>query len=147
MTTSPKKFRIWARQRENDPPRMYDTADHDCPHISVDGNAHAFSCQADTGWGQGGGDSVRWHMAIVIQYTGVDDNNGVPLYETDVVETEMGRAQIGFQHGFFCLNWLEVGGSFSHCNVELLGSTWKGRKREKLVRLGNGYENPALLTA
>lgn len=122
------------------------TMHDDSYHVDQEGDV--FECSGGSYANEMGGMagySDRQSGCIVLQFTGEKDDNGAKLFETDVVDTELGHAVIGFQHGFFCLNWLEADGTGSDAHVELLGCTWKGRKRERLVRLGNSLENPELL--
>lgn len=137
MSTSPKQFMVWNGKAFEDDYGL---------HITVD-DGRVYECSSGS-YGGGHcdmpGGSDHQEGRTVIQYTGVNDDAGAKLYETDVVDTELGRAVIGFQHGFYCLNWLEDDGGISECNVELIGNDWKGRKREYLIRLGNSLENPEL---
>ena len=136
MSSSPKKFMAW---NGKDYEEWF--------HVNSD-DGGAFECSDGSyasemgGWP---GSSERQKTWVVVQYTGVNDDNGVELFEGAVVDTELGRAVIGFQHGFFCLNWLNDDGTLSGSGVELIGFDWKGRKREKLVRIGDRYCNPELV--
>lgn len=143
MSKRPIKFRAYGHEHDDKSGgiKMF-SADYGF-HLSTDGG-ELFSCHEGDAWGSSS--YVDKHpLLVLMQYTGVNDDNGVELYEDDVVDTELGHAVIGFQHGFFCLNWLDDDGSRNDANVELLGCNWKGREREKLVLVGNIHENPELV--
>ncbi len=77
----------------------------------------------------------------LMEYTGVDDTQGLKIWEDDVVSTGGNNYRVIFQHGFFGLSSVE----FPDTYVDLLACDWKGRGRQDLLVRGNIHENPELL--
>lgn len=84
---------------------------------------------------------------VLMQYTGVDDKNGTPIYEGDIVEgTCLGfcdddefKDVVEYGNGSFCFSkekWKD--GTYDWYSLENYDS-------EDLLVLGNIYENPELL--
>jgi uncharacterized phage protein (TIGR01671 family) len=97
-----------------------------------------------------GGDLLcNFQKGQLMQYTGLDDKNGIRIYEGDILEgqfsnftnltkdTELVRAEVVFKEGMFCIEYKEL-----HT-----GTTY--RKLLDLscfVIIGNIYQDPELLT-
>jgi uncharacterized phage protein (TIGR01671 family) len=81
--------------------------------------------------------------AILLQFTGLNDKNGIPIYEDDIVHVYYGVGKVVFNAGCFMIAWL----SDREANMELLSmQNYKtGRIREDLVVTGNIWENPEML--
>lgn len=84
---------------------------------------------------------------IILQYTGVDDKNGTPIFEGDIVEgmclgyydDEEFKDVVEFSKGSFCFSkekWKD--GTYDWYSLENYDS-------EDLVVVGNIYENPDML--
>lgn len=84
---------------------------------------------------------------IIMQYTGVDDKSGTPIYEGDIVkgmclgyyDDEEFKDVIEFRNGSFCFSkekWKD--GTYDWYSLENYDS-------EDLEVVGNIYENPDML--
>lgn len=78
------------------------------------------------------------HRFIVMQYTGLKDENGFELYEGDIIQNDAAKWVVIFNTGCFCAK--RISGSDGTQNIHLALRAIQGKKR-----IGNIYENPELL--
>lgn len=75
-------------------------------------------------------DSFAWENIELMQYTGLKDKNGTPIFEGDIVKTPSGECEVEFDYGKF--EPIDASGEY-------------GWLHSQLEIIGNIYENPELL--
>lgn len=88
--------------------------------------------------------SIPSKVNIIMQFTGLQDQNGVDIYENDIVirnenacdGTYISKYKVGYEKNYFCLEILQ-----SH--IFKKGAIIKNMEQCEVI--GNIYENPELL--
>lgn len=70
---------------------------------------------------------------ILMQYTGIDDINGVKIYEKDIISAEMDFGPAGYSKRNITVSYHRVDGyGWNYLNtdtIEVIGNTYEGVKR------------------
>lgn len=77
---------------------------------------------------------------VLMQYTGLKDNNGVYIYEGDVLRDSESIVIVKFVDGEFSVDYMNMGGEWRK-----YGSLFKYLKDYEGEVIGNVYKNPELL--
>ncbi len=90
--------------------------------------------------------------ATPMQFTGLKDIDNIDCYENDIIKAVWGEdindeifgiGKVIFNCGCFMIEWIDD----KEANMELLGMIYKTGRPRVFKILGNGFENPELLTA
>ncbi|WP_373717698.1 MULTISPECIES: YopX family protein [Jeotgalibaca] len=84
----------------------------------------------------------RPHEVVLMQFTGLEDKNGVDICEGDIVEfipfeTSINNCVVKFERGTFKMELIRSGSARMLCNY----------REDEIEIIGNIYENPGLLEA
>jgi len=115
------KFRlwdVWSKQMRTDDLSM---------RMSIDDNGELNSMNAMS------------QKNIVMQFTGLFDKSGTPIYEGDIVQEDGVKGTVIFQAGAFMIDW-----EMEDVLVDPVGFDSQNRSRD-LEILGNIYQHPHLL--
>lgn len=80
---------------------------------------------------------ARYHNSVVMQYSGIEDQDQNLIFEHDIVQTPYGIGEVIFHAGCFMIQWLN-----SDAYMELLGiEDYKtGRPRKAIRVLGGKFD-------
>ncbi len=87
---------------------------------------------------------VEFGECELMQFTGLEDKNGVEIYEGDIVREQRKR----FKDRYFVVEWLSGIGSYSFQPVDKKAKSWPCFNigtAKNLEIVGNIYENKELL--
>lgn len=131
------KFRAWDGKRiRYDVTGFEHGSLNEMRGVFLDGDYYAISESSDR---QDGDSAVR---AVVMQFTGLHDRNGVEIYEGDIVFNKYGNELVKFETKDF--------GSCGCCYEQFVGSGFKAEGvvlGDKCEVIGNIYQNLELLDA
>lgn len=148
------RFRAWVKGLKKDLSlpdlKIFDYKEEDFPKMA---NALAVYSETDFTFRNGLGiSSSAEYDAILMQYTGLKDRNGVEIYEGDILEInqEIGDGTLksrGFVKYHECCFIVERGGEkVSYNNGKFLEFiNWPNEYFKNCKAIGNIYENPELL--
>lgn len=140
------KFRAWVKSKDSmvDVIAIEQTPDEEYPHGWI-------ACP----WEQGFNESIdtqekdcvfKTEDVVLMQYTGLKDKNGTPIFENDIVEHYGEVFEVVFDEGAFLIN-----GISTRINPDGSEYTVRGdllmNQDDVLVVIGNRWENPDLLPA
>ncbi|MDR6794710.1 putative phage protein (TIGR01671 family) [Pseudarthrobacter oxydans] len=83
-------------------------------------------------------DDAMDNGAVLMQYTGVEDKNGVEIYEGDIVANGHDKGKVVFRYGAYEATW-------RHRDYNPHLDVWIENGRAQIQVIGNIYENPELL--
>ena len=126
------KFRYWDKEKC--------TMEHDFD-LTSDGSAFTCSCGYDC-------DRVHEEKAIIMQFTGLNDKNGVEIYEGDKLTFTMGHS--GRQHDgdvlwSDCTAGFMIEYAFIHEKRAIRSYAAFGLGIHEIEVIGNIHENPDLI--
>ena len=138
------KFRAWCSGTHKGLTFVDDVMDYE-----VCLSPKGFYLDVESGWDIQG----EYPTIPIMQYTGLQDKNGKDIYEGDIVcddkyQSFFWRGVVKFSHGVFGAEWLGT-----EKNQSMVGS-WRQKHNlrkldddilERLIVIGNIYENPKLL--
>ena len=130
------QFRAWDLRRK----QMF--------YTSTDLNVLVLKCDGwelgveDYDWGVNGADQ---DTGVLMQWTGLHDKNGVPIYEGDVISFEDDApGEVKWNQQFSCFTYFEDE-NINDENEVLDWSQLLERHKEHYIVLGNIHENPELI--
>ena len=84
-------------------------------------------------------DGTALNNIVVMQYTGLDDKNGLGIFEKDIVKA---KSADGFED-VYLVDWYEKEGEYA---IFLKGEPWRRLSiRDEIEVIGNIYQNKELL--
>lgn len=130
------KFRVWGKYRKNDPDRMHYDTYGDLLIIAGGGTPIANNSFGDGYYGNCGDRDYFMDGYVILQYTGLKDEDGEEIYEGDILTAHYSGSSVGAYKNKVVWNEGECAWNFANAPLW----TW-----EKIKVIGNIYENPELI--
>jgi len=122
------KFRVWDKKEKR---MMYPD---ELIAISPTGNEKLNYARL------GSNGDYLWDKGVLLQYTGLKDKNKEEVYDTDIIKIDNSILEVVKVDGGFIVRGINI--EYENNIID----EWK-RYRDKIIKLGNKYENPELLEA